>query len=105
VASALAGLGLVMPGPAGPWGEALVDAVRDGSVPADTVADKAARMLRLAGRVGALAEEPAGAAEEWSGESATQLLRGAAAEAMVYLTAAVLTFLGAVAIFPVKKVK
>jgi beta-glucosidase len=42
VASALAGLSLVMPGPAGPWGEALVDAVRDGSVPADTVADKAA---------------------------------------------------------------
>ena len=54
-------------------------------MPADTVADKAARMLRLAGRVGALAEEPAGAAEEWSGDRATQLLRGAAAEAMVLL--------------------
>jgi beta-glucosidase len=85
VASALAGLGLVMPGPAGPWGEALVDAVGEGSVPADAVADKAARMLRLAGRVGALADEPVGAAEGWSGDRATQLLRGAAAEAMVLL--------------------
>ncbi|MPY80032.1 MAG: glycosyl hydrolase [Actinophytocola sp.] len=47
-------LDLVMPGPAGPWGEALVDAVRAGKVPESAVDDKVMRILRLAARVGAL---------------------------------------------------
>ncbi|HSO55940.1 MAG TPA: glycoside hydrolase family 3 N-terminal domain-containing protein, partial [Actinomycetes bacterium] len=47
---------LAMPGPDGPWGDALVAAVRDGSIPASAVADKVRRLLRLATRVGALEE-------------------------------------------------
>jgi beta-glucosidase len=48
------GLDLVMPGPRGPWGEQLVAAVRSGAVAEATVDDHLARLLRLAGRVGAL---------------------------------------------------
>ena len=48
---------LVMPGPAGPWGDALVEAVRDGRI-AETVIDrKVERILLLAARVGAIAIE------------------------------------------------
>lgn len=54
VASARAAQDLLMPGPAGPWGEALVEAVERGPVPAEAVRDKARRLLRLASRVGAL---------------------------------------------------
>ncbi|TMB86287.1 MAG: hypothetical protein E6J37_13255 [Chloroflexi bacterium] len=54
VASAAAGLDLVMPGPTGPWGEHLVAAVRAGSVPEAEVNDKVSRLLGLARRVGAL---------------------------------------------------
>jgi beta-glucosidase len=54
-ASARAGLGLVMPGPGGPWDGSLLLAVRDGRVPAALVADKARRLVRLAVRVGAVA--------------------------------------------------
>lgn len=46
-------LDLVMPGPTTPWGQALVDAVTDGRVPAATVLAKVRRLLRLAERVGA----------------------------------------------------
>ncbi|MDT7624973.1 MAG: beta-glucosidase [Pseudonocardiales bacterium] len=53
-ASARARQDLVMPGPVGPWGAALVDAVRDGRVPADAVDEKVRRLLRLAARVGVL---------------------------------------------------
>ncbi|GIJ46128.1 hypothetical protein Val02_30140 [Virgisporangium aliadipatigenens] len=56
LATARAGLDLIMPGPNGPWGEQLVAAVRAGEVPESTVDDKVERLLRLAGRVGALAE-------------------------------------------------
>ncbi len=52
--TALAGLDLVMPGPRGPWGDQLVAAVRDGTVPEVVVDDKVSRLLRLARRVGAL---------------------------------------------------
>ena len=48
-----------MPGPDGPWGDALVAAVTDGRVPATAVEDKVLRLLRLAARVGALAAAPA----------------------------------------------
>lgn len=54
---AAAGPGLVdllMPGPEGPWGAALVDAVRRDDVPGTAVDDRVRRVLRLAARVGAL---------------------------------------------------
>jgi beta-glucosidase len=53
------GLDLVMPGPAGPWGAQLVAAVRSSAVAETTVDDHLARLLRLAGRVGALQGIPA----------------------------------------------
>jgi beta-glucosidase len=52
--AAAAALDLVMPGPSGPWGDALVHAVRAGRVPEAAVDDKVLRLLRLAARVGAL---------------------------------------------------
>jgi beta-glucosidase len=48
------GLDLVMPGPMGPWGDALVDAVRSGEVDEAVIDDHVARLLLLADRVGAL---------------------------------------------------
>jgi beta-glucosidase len=60
-ATATAGLDLVMPGPGGPWREALVAAVRGGSVAEGVIDDKVLRLLRLAGRVGALPASPAAA--------------------------------------------
>lgn len=49
-ATALAGLDLSMPGPDGPWGPALVDAVVRGEVPAEAIDEKLAALSRLAGR-------------------------------------------------------
>ncbi|GIF63576.1 beta-glucosidase [Asanoa ishikariensis] len=48
------GLDLVMPGPSGPWGDALVAAVAAGEVPEAVVDEHVARLLLLADRVGAL---------------------------------------------------
>lgn len=48
------GLDLVMPGPEGPWGEALVAAVRAGQVEESVIDDHVMRILRLADRVGSL---------------------------------------------------
>ncbi|WP_329537623.1 glycoside hydrolase family 3 C-terminal domain-containing protein (plasmid) [Streptomyces sp. NBC_01450] len=56
--SARAALDLVMPGPIGPWGDALVAAVREGKVDEALVDDKVLRLLRLAARVGALSDVP-----------------------------------------------
>jgi beta-glucosidase len=53
-AAANGGLDLVMPGPAGPWGDALVAAVRAGEVAETVIDDHLRRLLRLADRVGAL---------------------------------------------------
>lgn len=50
------GLDLVMPGPVGPWGDALVAAVEAGEVAESTIDDHVLRLLRLAARVGALGE-------------------------------------------------
>jgi beta-glucosidase len=55
LASARSGQDLAMPGPEGPWGPALVAAVRAGEVEEALVDDKVVRLLRLAARVGALA--------------------------------------------------
>jgi beta-glucosidase len=57
-ASANAAQDLAMPGPEGPWGDALVAAVREGRVPEAAVDEKVERLLRLAGRVGALDGSP-----------------------------------------------
>lgn len=56
--SANGGLDLVMPGPGGPWEDALVQAVEEGRVPESEIDDKVARILLLARRVGAL-DQPA----------------------------------------------
>jgi beta-glucosidase len=53
-ATALATLDLAMPGPDGPWGEQLADAVSAGVVTEEVLDDKLMRLLRLARRVGAL---------------------------------------------------
>jgi beta-glucosidase len=52
--SAAAEQDLVMPGPDGPWGEALLAALRLGEVDEDAVDRKVLRLLHLAQRVGAL---------------------------------------------------
>jgi beta-glucosidase len=57
--SARASQDLVMPGPDGPWGEALVQAVRSGAIPEAAVDRKVTRILTLARRVGALGGAPA----------------------------------------------
>ncbi|WP_410655465.1 beta-glucosidase family protein [Amycolatopsis sp. lyj-112] len=64
-ASANGGLDLVMPGPVGPWGKALAEAVRAGEVAESTVDDHLDRLLRLAERVGALRTEALGAERSW----------------------------------------
>jgi len=48
------GLDLVMPGPRGPWGDALVAAVRSGEVDEAVIDDHVRRLLLLAERTGAL---------------------------------------------------
>jgi beta-glucosidase len=45
---------LVMPGPDGPWGRLLVDAVNNGDISEETIDRKVRRILLLAARVGAL---------------------------------------------------
>ncbi|SFS17378.1 beta-glucosidase [Microbacterium sp. cf046] len=85
-AAASAGLDLVMPGPGGPWGEKLVAAVREGRVPESVIDDKVARILRLAGRVGALAgAEPRDAGPDPDSPEVVAFLREAAARATVVL--------------------
>jgi beta-glucosidase len=61
-ATALAALDLAMPGPDGPWGEQLAQAVADGAVTPEVLDDKVARLIRLAGRVGALTDPGTAAA-------------------------------------------
>ncbi|NDL58752.1 beta-glucosidase family protein [Phytoactinopolyspora mesophila] len=52
--AALGELDLVMPGPDGPWGDKLVEAVSTGRVPEVVIDRKVLHLLSLAGRVGAL---------------------------------------------------
>ena len=75
------GLDLVMPGPDGPWGDALVAAVRAGEVDESVIDDHLARLLVLASRVGALGEPrtyPADLPAPDSAERREQLTRLAA---------------------------
>jgi beta-glucosidase len=90
ITAARAGLDLVMPGPAGPWGPALVQAVRQGVVSEAAIDDKVLRLLRLAERVGALHDcapgrsvDPAGADEPWTEGRARETLRSVAAAGFV----------------------
>ena len=82
-ASANAGLDLVMPGPGGPWGELLLDAVRAGEVSQVEIDDKVLRLLRLARRVGALDDVVPGTSPMLAAEPG--LLRELAARSTVVL--------------------
>jgi beta-glucosidase len=91
-ASARAALDLVMPGPDGPWGAKLVEAVRAGRVSEDAIDEKVRRVLLLAARVGALEGVPPAIgppATAPSREEAGALAREAAASAMVLVRNAV----------------
>lgn len=85
VAAAAAGLDLVMPGPSGPWGTALIAAVQQGHICETAIDDKVLRLLRLAKRVGALGSQPDAIAvpETWSDEEARRELRSTAAAGFV----------------------
>ena len=81
--SAQASQDLVMPGPGGPWGGALVAAVRAGQIAEAVIDRKVARILTLAHRVGALDGFPA--AEPVWVESGIAFARHAAVEGTVLL--------------------
>ncbi len=88
--AALGGLDLVMPGPDGPWGEALVADVESGAVDASVIDEHVVRLLRLAERVGALGGESE--QRVWPAESLTpdaparrEQLRRLATDGMVVL--------------------
>jgi len=83
LASARASQDLVMPGPGGPWGDALVAAVRAGEIAEAVVDRKVLRLLTLAQRVGALAGSPA--TEPVWVEDGVAFAREAAAEGTVLL--------------------
>jgi beta-glucosidase len=78
-------LDLVMPGPGGPWGDALVSAVRSGEIPETAVDDHVLRILRLASRVGALnGTVPAvSSTPAWTTAEITAELRSTAAAGFV----------------------
>ncbi len=81
--SARASQDLVMPGPDGPWGAALVKAVEAGDIDESAVDRKVLRILKLAQRVGALEGTPA--TEPVHVEDGPAFVREAAAEGMVLL--------------------
>jgi len=82
--SAEASQDLVMPGPDGPWGDALVEAVRSGEIAESVIDRKVARILSLAQRVGAL-EGSAGIDPVWV-EDGIAFAREAAVEGTVLLS-------------------
>lgn len=81
--SANASQDLAMPGPDGPWGEALVVAVKAGRVPESAVDRKVLRILQLAARVGALEGFEPVAAEPADREDPTAFAREASAAGTV----------------------
>ncbi|WP_350001300.1 glycoside hydrolase family 3 C-terminal domain-containing protein [Pseudarthrobacter sp. WHRI 8279] len=83
VNSANASQDLAMPGPDGPWGEALVVAVKSGQVPEEAVDRKVLRILQLAARVGALEGFDAVAAEPADREDPVSFAREASAAGTV----------------------
>jgi beta-glucosidase len=78
-----AALDLAMPGPGGPWGDALVAAVRAGGVSEAEIDEKVLRVLRLAARVGALDGVPGIEARPWSEAEIAAELRATAAAGIV----------------------
>ena len=84
-AAGSAALDLVMPGPTGPWGDALVAGRRDGRVSEAAVDDKVLRLLALAARVGALdgVERGRAAGAPWPESEVAAELRAAAAAGFV----------------------
>ncbi|HEY8720786.1 beta-glucosidase family protein [Pengzhenrongella sp.] len=83
LAAAPAAQDLVMPGPNGPWGAALVEAVRAGTVPEHAIDRKVLRLLRLAERVGALGDAAPAAPAPLDGRA---FVRAASIEGTVLLT-------------------
>ncbi|HET7783463.1 MAG TPA: glycoside hydrolase family 3 C-terminal domain-containing protein, partial [Arthrobacter sp.] len=81
--SANASQDLAMPGPDGPWGEALVVAVKAGRVPESAVDRKVLRILQLAARVGALEGFEPVAAEPADREDPAAFAREASAAGTV----------------------
>jgi beta-glucosidase len=84
LASATASQDLVMPGPDGPWGDALVEVVRSGAIDEAVLDRKVARILTLAQRVGALDGFPV-AEPAWV-EDGIAFTREAAIEGTVLLS-------------------
>ena len=92
------GLDLVMPGPSGPWGAALVRAVASGEVGEAVIDDHLRRLLRLADRAGALGtprDYPPGLPAPGSPQRREQLTRLAAAGMTVLTNNGVLPLSGA----------
>ncbi|WP_194764929.1 glycoside hydrolase family 3 protein [Microbacterium sp. UFMG61] len=83
LASAAASQDLVMPGPDGPWGQALLEAVRSGEISEETIDRKVLRLLALAARVGALEGFEPVAAEPIDVLDGVAFAREAAAEGTV----------------------
>lgn len=87
IGAAEGGLDLQMPGPDGPWGDGLLDAVRSGDVSESLLDDKVVRLLRMAQRVGALeGVEPSGVLRDEVGDVDTrEVLRRLVSRSMVVL--------------------
>ena len=86
VAAAAASQDLAMPGPEGPWGDALVAAVHAGTVAEAAIDRKVQRLLLLAARVGALAGFEDVATEPVDTEDGVAFAREAAAEGCVLVS-------------------
>ncbi len=81
--SARAALDLVMPGPGGPWGDALLTAVRAGAVDEATIDEKVLRIMRLADRVGALDGGPRRPAPRYGDDEIAWVVRRVATAGFV----------------------
>ncbi|MDR1393332.1 MAG: glycoside hydrolase family 3 C-terminal domain-containing protein [Bifidobacteriaceae bacterium] len=76
---------LVMPGPSGPWGDALVEAVEAGRISETTIDTKVRRILRLAGWLGAIAGVPPAVEDPVTELDGIGLARNAASAGSVLL--------------------
>ncbi|MBP17506.1 MAG: glycosyl hydrolase [Gammaproteobacteria bacterium] len=85
VANALGGLDLEMPGPTRVWGDALLEAVNEGTVPVTTVDDKVRRLLRVIDRSGRFENPDEQAEQALDKPDHKKIAYQAAAEGMVLL--------------------
>jgi beta-glucosidase len=81
--SARAALDMVMPGRDGPWGDALLAAVREGSVDEASINEKVLRIMRLADRVGALEGSRPRPAPRYAADEIAWVVRRVAAASFV----------------------